>query len=172
MGLLLGLYPIVVDAVNVYKATKTGRAATSLIRKLKIEEVIYRQFVYKLLAPNVQGDDVYRLNLNQEPPDLGQAELLNQKLRIRLGSETADLVLEILREIESLLRDLNAELSSISRGMVICTCSNPFTHFIVCYEADVKIGSIRQISDESKGSQVQPATVKLPTTTSSIEQVQ
>ncbi|KAH8746033.1 hypothetical protein BGZ57DRAFT_936044 [Hyaloscypha finlandica] len=121
VGLLLGLYPIVVDAVNVYKATKTGRAATSLIRKLKIEEVIYHQFVYKLLASNVQGDDMYRLDLNKEPPDLSrwQAVALNQKLRIRLPSETADLVLEILREMETLLKDLNAELSSISRGMEI-----------------------------------------------------
>jgi hypothetical protein len=132
VGLLLGLYPLVVDAVNVYKATKTSRAATSLIRKLKIEEVIYRQFVYKLVAPNIQGADIYRFTLNQEPPGLGpwQNVAMNQKLRIRLGPETADFVLDILREIERLLKDLNADLSNISRGMVICTCSNPFSHLL------------------------------------------
>ncbi|KAE9378877.1 hypothetical protein N431DRAFT_478013 [Stipitochalara longipes BDJ] len=121
VGLLLGLYPLVVDAVNVYKATKTGRAATSLIRKLRVEEVVYHQFVYKLLAPNVPGTDIYRLYLNQELPDVGlwQEVALNQKLRIRLGAEKADIILDILREIESLLRDLNTYLSSISRGMEV-----------------------------------------------------
>jgi hypothetical protein len=126
VGLLLGLYPIVVDAVSVYKATKTGRAATSLIRKLRIEEVIYRQFVHKLLAPNVEGEDIYQLYFNQQPPDIDrwQAVALNQKLRLRLGSDKADLILQILREIDNLLKDLNTELSSISRGMVICTLSS------------------------------------------------
>jgi hypothetical protein len=124
-GLLLGLYPIVIDAVNLYKATKTGRAAASLIRKLKTESMIYSQFVRKLLAPNVPDEEIDRF-LKQEPPDLNrwQAVMLDQKLRCRLGPETANLILEILREIEMLLKDLKTELSSISRGMVTCVCSN------------------------------------------------
>ena len=153
VGLLLGLYPIVIQAVNVYKATKSGRAAVSMFRKLKTEEVIYRQFVQKLLAPNVQDDDPYQLYLNQVPSNLDpwKSVTLNQKLRLRLGSDRADLILQILEDIDVLLKDLNTELQSIGRGMVRRrrVCSKLCSDLIVCYGADTKIGSARKIPDES-----------------------
>jgi hypothetical protein len=153
VGLLLGLYPIVIQAVDVYKATKNGRAAASLFRKLKTEEVIYRQFVQKLLAPNVQDDVPYQLYLNQVSSNLDRwkSVALNQKLRLRLGSDTADLILQILQEIDLLLKDLNTELQSIGRGMVRRrrVCGNLCSDLIVCYDADMNIGSARKFSNES-----------------------
>lgn len=144
VGLLLGLYPVVIQAVDVYKATKSGRAAASMLRKLKTEEVIYHQFVQKLLALNVQDDDPSNL----EP---WKSVTLSQNLRDRLGPKIANPILQILGEIDVLLKDLNTKLQNISRGMVRrrCVCSKLCSDLIVCYGADTKIGSARKIPEES-----------------------
>lgn len=119
-GLLLGVYPIVLGAINVYKATKSGRAAAVLIRRLKTEEVVYRQFVQKLLISNVSQEQVQKL-LDRKSPDMKswKDSTLNRKLGDRLGSDKADLILEILREMDKLLKDLNTEFSNIGRGIEI-----------------------------------------------------
>jgi hypothetical protein len=119
VGTILAVYPLLVGAINVYKATKSGRAEAAMTRRLRTEAVIYRQFVHNLLAPNVPQEEIDKL-VGHETPDLRRWEdvTLHDKVRQRLGAERADLVLEILSDMDKLLRALNTEFSNISHGIV------------------------------------------------------
>src|SRR4051794_30587297 len=113
---LLGLYPIVINALNVYKDTKSTRAIAPLIHELKVEQIIYREFVHALVAPDIVEEETYLLDLLQgaSSQTLWQDVTLNQKVLIRLGSVKAKVILDTLREIERLLNGLNSEFN-ISR---------------------------------------------------------
>jgi hypothetical protein len=52
-GLALGLWPVVLNLAEMYKASKDGRAMTSLAMKIRTYEIIFKQSVSKLL----QGDE-------------------------------------------------------------------------------------------------------------------
>lgn len=118
-GILLGAYPLIGGAVNVYRATKTGSAAATLIRRLNVEGVIYRQFVLNLLASDVPEEDIKTLMSAESADRKGWDDLeLRDKLFKRLGEERAVVILGILKEMDKLLRDLNAEFSHINRGIV------------------------------------------------------
>jgi len=144
-------------AISVYKATKSGRPAAALTRRLKTEEAIYHQFIHKLLAPNVAEDEIQKL-LNQDSPDLQRwkDDSLNKKIRERLGNKRADIILESLEEMEKILRSLNAELSNISRGIVRTTtnsCKTP-----VSYANSFK-GGTRQSTVQTSGHKIQLASI-------------
>ena len=112
IGVILGVYPLIVNALEVYKATKAGKQALSLARNLKTEEIIFGEFVYHLLAPNVSEADLVRLKDPTSPDlDLWKNITLQANLRDRLGSEKAGVVVEALQEINELLRSLQDELS-------------------------------------------------------------
>ena len=74
-GLILGIYPLVGGAVSVYKATKTSKPAAALIRRLKTEEVIYRQFVRNLIAPDISEEGIHML-MGQETWDPNRRRML------------------------------------------------------------------------------------------------
>ncbi|MCJ1393441.1 hypothetical protein MMC18_006316 [Xylographa bjoerkii] len=114
VGVILGVYPIIVDALALYKATKAGNRAASLSRNLKTESIIFGEFVYHLLAPNVSLDELTRLKDPKSPDlELWKDATLHAHLKDRLGSEKAEVVVEILQEIHALLRSLELELSAV-----------------------------------------------------------
>lgn len=53
IGLILGLWPIVVNLSNAYKAGKDGSSITALTMNIAVYEKIFRQSIQKLL----QGDE-------------------------------------------------------------------------------------------------------------------
>ncbi|MCJ1381136.1 hypothetical protein MMC17_004245 [Xylographa soralifera] len=113
IGVILGVYPIIVDALALYKATKAGKRAAALTRNLKTESIIFGEFVYHLLAPNVSLDELTRLKDPKSPDlELWKDVTLHASLKDRLGSEKAEVVVEILQEIHALLRSLEIELSA------------------------------------------------------------
>ncbi|KAH7409371.1 hypothetical protein BKA64DRAFT_664786 [Cadophora sp. MPI-SDFR-AT-0126] len=117
-GVILGLYPLIETAVNVFKATKTtGNAAASLNRRLTIERVIYRQFVLNLLASDVPEEHIKKL-LSTESTDRQSWNdpTLSAKLSRRLG-DNAEPILGILQELNKILSDLTEEFKHLNRGL-------------------------------------------------------
>ena len=119
VGVILGAYPLIIGALDVYRATRGGKGAISLARQLKTEEIIFKEFVYHLVAPNVSDNDLVRYKLSG-PLDLAlwRNGLLQNDMRSRLGTAKADNLIAILEEIEELLSSLGKELSPSDHGVV------------------------------------------------------
>ena len=118
-GVILGLYPLVITALDVYRATKGGKGAVSLARNLNTEKIIFGEFVHQLVAPNVSEADLVRLKASASPDfALWNDKTLQANMRARLGTEKADNVIGILEEIQELLIILQRELASSDYGVV------------------------------------------------------
>lgn len=118
-GVILGLYPAIITALNVYRATKGGKGALSLARNLKTEEIIFGEFVHHLVAPNVSKADLVRLKTSASPDlALWTDKTLQANMRARLGAEKADNVVGILKEMHELLETLQEELAPVAHGVV------------------------------------------------------
>lgn len=115
IGVILGLYPIIGTALVAYKATKGGKGAKKLIRDLKVEKVIFRDFVHNLLAPNVTEAELVRLK-DLDCHDATSWTNAAVAATGRLGLEKATLIIEILLEICDLLKSLQTGLSPSNRG--------------------------------------------------------
>ena len=119
VGIILGAYPLIVTALDVYKASKGGKGAESFARHLKTEELIFRDFVHSLVAPGVSTMVLRRLE-RSNPPDLAiwKDRAIQAGMRDRLGTDKAENVVEILEEIQQLLNLLQQELAPITHGIV------------------------------------------------------
>lgn len=125
IGVILGLYPLIGTALMTYKATKGGKGAKKLVRDLKVEELIFGEFVHHLLAPNVTEAELVRL---KDPKSLNATSWRNAatSMRNRLGLDKARIVIEISQEICALLKTLQKELSSRNHGVVWRALSQQF----------------------------------------------
>lgn len=118
VGVILGAYPLIIGALDAYKATRGGKGAVSLARNLKTEEIIFGEFVHHLLAPNVSGTELTRLTANASGVVPWSDARLQTDLRARLGNVKADNVIETLGEIQDLLISLQHELAPSDQGIV------------------------------------------------------
>ena len=111
VGIILGAWPLVVNAMTVYKLTKSGTRLSLMLHELKTEEMIYTQFVHNLLVSDVTEAELMKLS-NRENPDSGlwKNELLHNNLKQRLGLMKSELVFEKLEEIGKILASLNQKL--------------------------------------------------------------
>jgi len=111
IGVVVGAWPAVVDALNLYPATKHGRGANVLLRQFKTEELIFREFAYQLLASDVTEADLEQLSSRQRPNlSLWKDKALHFSIERRLGSETSKLVLDTLEDMNSVLTALKEKL--------------------------------------------------------------
>jgi hypothetical protein len=127
IGVILAVWPVVVNGLTMFKATKEGRGYGLLLNELRTEEIIYRECVHHLLqahvpeADLVQLTDRKRLNLA-----LWKDRALHFSLERRLGHEKSKIVLETLEEMDKLLVSLGEKLGGIddvrflSNLVVIC----------------------------------------------------
>ena len=119
VGVILGAYPVIINALEVYKATKGGKGAVSFARNLKTEEIIFGEFVHHLVAPNVSQRDLVLLTSSTSPDlALWKKDTLQIDMKARLGSDKADNIIEILEEIQELLDFLRQELAPSDQGVV------------------------------------------------------
>lgn len=119
IGVILGAYPLIIRALDAYKATRGDRGAVSLARNLKTEEIIFEEFVHHLVAPNVSETDLVRLTTSTSPDlALWNNDTLQADMKARLGSDKAENVVGILQEIQELLDSLRQELAASEQGVV------------------------------------------------------
>lgn len=120
VGVILGAWPLIMRAVDIYKATKDGRGAERLRLELDTEEVIFREFLHALLSSNVSDADLVQLSVqlndrSKPNADLWKDRALQSKLERRLGPNKTRVTLSSLVEIEKLLASLRDQ---IARGDV------------------------------------------------------
>lgn len=117
VGLILGLYPIIEAVLHTYKSTKGGKGARTLARDLKVENVIFCEFVHHLLAPNVPEADLVRLaNPDSLDATSWRSTELTVNMQNRLGLNKAQLIVEILHEINRILIYLEQQLRPTAYG--------------------------------------------------------
>jgi hypothetical protein len=111
IGAVLGLWPVVVNALTLYKATEDGRAYGLPLNEVKTEELVYREFVRLLLQADVPEADLVQLTdrkrLNES---LWRDQKLHFSLERRLGHENSRHILETLAEMHKLLVSLSEML--------------------------------------------------------------
>lgn len=93
IGIILGAYPLLMTALEVYNETRSGKGARRLVLSLKTEEAIFNNFIHHLLAPPVISEaELIRLT-DPTRPDLDprQDVELERKLNARLGPANASI---------------------------------------------------------------------------------
>ena len=141
VGVILGLYPIIGTALKAYKASKGGKGARQLIRVLKVEELIFGEFVHHLLAPNVSEAELVHLKASSSLDPLSWTNAAASMTR-RLGLEKARIIVEILQEMCILLRSLQGEFSASTHGKnrdYVIVWSSTITNRAVVIAADTYV---------------------------------
>ena len=114
IGVVLGVWPVVLNGLALYKATKDGRAHSLLLNELKTEEIVYREFVQHLLQANVPEADLVQLtDRKRSNVGLWKDQALHFRLERRLGEEKSRIVRETLAEMDKLLASLGEKLGGI-----------------------------------------------------------
>lgn len=115
IGVVLGVWPVVVNALALFKATKDGRGYGLLLNEFKTEETVYREFVRQLLQADVPGADVIQL-IDRKRPNVGlwKDRSLHFSLERRLGVEKTKVVLNILDEMNNILTALMEKLEAVA----------------------------------------------------------
>ena len=129
IGVVLGVWPLLINAVALYKATKDGRRAERLRTQLDTEEFIFRQFVHDLLSSDVAEADLMQLSDRNRPnTGLWSDRGLHSKLETRLGPIRSTIVLSSLVEMDKLLTSLRDKLASHSADPVGYPFPLQYTH--------------------------------------------
>lgn len=118
-GIILGAYPIILGALEAYRETRGGKGATSFARHLNTERIIFKEFVFNLVALHASEighvwssrDDVAKCTLWSDAA-------LQEKLKSCLGTDKAENVVALLEEIRDLLTLIQNELAPIDDGIV------------------------------------------------------
>ena len=118
-GIILGAYPIIIGTLEGYKATRGGKGATSFLRYLNTERIIFERFVFDLVALHASEKGLAWLNLDGTPNGaLWSDETLQKSLKARLGADKAENVVAMLEEIRDLLKLIQDELAPVDDGIV------------------------------------------------------
>jgi hypothetical protein len=117
LGVLLGLYPLVVHLAKGYKLMKGSGGDSELRRNLIVASTRFENTVKGLLESCLIS---YR-ELQRLAPSNGQVDqalwkdpTLQQKLRNRIGEEKLDVALDHLLQIKTLLDQVKEELEGLS----------------------------------------------------------
>jgi hypothetical protein len=111
IGVVLGLWPEVVNTLALYKATKDGKPYGLLLNELKTEERVYREFVQLLLQADFPEAELVQLTDRRRPNESLWSDIaLHFKIEKRLGQDHSKLVLETLMEMKKLLVSLSDKL--------------------------------------------------------------
>jgi hypothetical protein len=112
IGLVLGVWPLVVNALSVYKDVKNGSGWEVLLQEFRTERIIYLEFVGNLLAPDLLDGDALEL-IGQKTATFARWDdiELHSRLEERLGAEKSNLVRTTVQEMERLLANLNERLT-------------------------------------------------------------
>lgn len=118
-GVILGLYPVIVELAQTYKRMR-GSGSADLNRGVIVASAMYDDTVKKILESAVSQQEMQRLVPGQGPIDqpLWQEPALQRKLLARLGSEKLDLTIGYLSQMKTSLDQVKTELTNMCRGTV------------------------------------------------------
>jgi len=115
LGVLLGLYPLVVHLAKGYKLMKGGGGDSELHRNLIVAYTRFENTVKGLLEScSIPYRELQQLSSRQADQELWKDPILQQKLRNRIGEEKLDVALDHLLQIRTLLEQVKEELEGLS----------------------------------------------------------
>jgi hypothetical protein len=121
IGLVLALYPLVVDAWHARKAVESGVEVNQMIQRLKTEQIIYNEFIQHLVGSSIS--EAERARLKRVSPGQGNGcwddPELQSDLKKRLGFEKMQNVLTLVGNIHVLLEAMREGLPGAGR-MFVC----------------------------------------------------
>ncbi|KAK4224669.1 hypothetical protein QBC38DRAFT_484898 [Podospora fimiseda] len=121
MGLILGLYPVILDITKTYKSTRANGLSAHR-RSIMILETLYTQTCTGLLESVLSPEEARSLlraaasGSKDQSESLWRDPFLQKKLDSRLGPEKLSLALELLDEMRSSLNQVKSELTDMCRG--------------------------------------------------------
>jgi hypothetical protein len=117
IGVVLAVYPVVLNACQLYKATRSGEAIEKLIRRLDIEQFLFDDFVSRLLGPDVGESQLLRLKTST---DLGswKENDLQAKLEQRHGFVKTKHIISLINDLNELLQSIQRDLPGVARSFV------------------------------------------------------
>jgi len=132
IGVVLGVWPVVLNCLTMYKATKDGRGYGLLLNELRVEEIIYREFVQHLLQADVPEADLVQLtDRKRSNVDLWNDPTLHFSLERRLGPEKSRIVRETLVEMDKLLASLGEKLGGTDDVRFLSNLTDTYHLFLV-----------------------------------------
>ena len=112
IGVVLGVWPLVVNTLQLYKSAKNGQGWEVLLDEVKTEETIYIDCVRLLLASDTSEADLMQLTSWEKPNQhLWKDPSLQRSLQKRLGKEKSTLVLKTLGQMDALLTTMSEEIN-------------------------------------------------------------
>lgn len=129
IGLVLALYPCLIDGLKAYKKFRSGQMIENLVKSLKVEQLIYSEFVEAILQSAVSEAELIRLTNCVSEKELvrlddsaspflrlWKATALQLSLNTYFGPEKGGILLstirDIQRELEAIERDVSGRVSS------------------------------------------------------------
>lgn len=113
IGLVLGLYPIVLDA---YKKSK-GEGIEKAIRRLEIEKFLFDDFVTRLIGPDLQLEEgqLVRLKASKDPACWKENDL-QARLEHRYGFSKTKHIISLINDLNKLLLAIEKDLPGAARS--------------------------------------------------------
>lgn len=117
IGLVLGIYPIVVTLCEQYRAAKAGEGFEKLIRRLDTEQFLFEDFVTRLLAPDVEESELIHL---KTATDLNcwKDNNLRKQLEHRHGFRKTKHIISTIQDLYELLQSIQNDLPGAARSFV------------------------------------------------------
>jgi hypothetical protein len=123
VGLALGIWPVVVNALESYKLAVSGQGWDLIYNEFRIEEAIYVGCVEHLLQGCVTEAELTQLCSREKPNQFLWKETLmdprvRNSLERRLGPRKTPIVLETLQEIDRHLATLCRKIKTTDSFLV------------------------------------------------------
>ena len=115
VGVVLALFPIIVDGVRTYNQARSGQPLEHLIKDLVAEEVIFRSWIVHLLMPSVPVEALKGM-LDSSPDKLDQWQDPGLQAAVERSFGTT-----ITRYLLMTLGDIHKELSKIKEALSFVT---------------------------------------------------
>jgi hypothetical protein len=118
IGVVLAVYPVVIDGIKLCKAVASGQGIAELVDDLKNEEIRYTEFLGCLFGIDFVKEEQARLSAGKTPaPNPTPRQQTN--LERRLGKTKTDLIFSTLERMNRVLESMRADIEKARvKGLV------------------------------------------------------
>ena len=130
VGVVLALFPVVVDGVRTWKQVNSGQPLEHLIRDIITEQMIFRCWLGRLLMPAVRVEALKEM-LDPKSDKYGRWKdpCLRTAIEQAFGFATTDFLLSTFDDIHKELRAIQEALSYIAKTNGV---SDPGPRLLTC----------------------------------------
>lgn len=113
IGVVLAVWPLVVNGIQVYKLARSGQGWELLYDQFSTEKIVYVECIQHLLVPHLCDSDLKQLTEIAEPNTaLLKDPEIHRALEARLGSQKSLIILKTIQDMYGLLRKLSEKMQN------------------------------------------------------------